>query len=124
MVGVNVSGLNFNVESYLTYSQIQQIVESVKILGTWAERETNIDMLLLYHATDLGQDEIQKRSHDEWLKLGVIDSVKSCVKNYHRVHEAIEYTESTGRAVAQILQILQQGPLMEFLEKYGRNKKQ
>ena len=123
MVEVEIGELKFNVENYLTYSQIQQIVESVKTLGTWAERETNIDMLLLYHATDLGQDEIQKRSHDEWLKMGVIDSVKNHVNNYDRVHEAIEYTESTWRSMAQILQILQQGPLMEFLEKYGRNKK-
>ena len=123
MVEVEIGELKFKIENYLTYSQIQQIVESVKTLGTWAERETNIDMLLLYHATDLGQEEIQKRAHDEWLKMGVIDSVKNHVNNYDRVHEAIEYTESTGRAVAQILQILQQGPLMEFLEKYGRNKK-
>ena len=123
MVEVEIGELKFKIENYLTYSQIQQIVESVKTLGTWAERETNIDMLLLYHATDLGQEEIQKHTHDEWLKMGVIDSVKNHVNNYDRVHEAIEYTESTGRAVAQILQILQQGPLMEFLEKYGRNKK-
>lgn len=123
MVEVEIGELKFGIENYLTYSQIQQIVESVKTLGTWAERETNIDMLLLYHATDLGQDEIQKRTHDEWLKMGVIDSVKNHVNNYDRIHEAIEYTESTQRTMAQILRILEQGPLMEFLEKYGRNKK-
>ena len=123
MVEVEIGELKFGIENYLTYSQIQQIVESVKTLGTWAERETNIDMLLLYHATNLGQEEIQKHSHDEWLKMGVIDSVKSHVNNYDRVHEAISYTESTQRTVAQILSILEQGPLMEFLEKYGRNKK-
>ena len=89
MTEVNIDNLTFNVEDYLTYSQIQQIVESVKTLDTWAERETNIDMLLLYHATDLGQEEIQKRTHDEWLKMGVIDSVKSYVNNCDRVHEAI-----------------------------------
>ena len=123
MVEVEIGELKFGIENYLTYSQIQQIVESVKTLGTWAERETNIDMLLLYHATNLGQEEIQKHSHDEWLKMGVVDSVKSHVNNYHRVHEAIEYTESTGRVIAQILQILQQGPLMEFLEKQSGHKK-
>ena len=123
MVEVEIGELKFGIENYLTYSQIQQIVESVKTLGTWAERETNIDMLLLYHATNLGQDEIQKRTHDEWLKMGVIDSVKNHINNYDRVHEAISYTESTQRTMAQILKILEQGPLMEFLEKYGRNKK-
>lgn len=123
MVEVEIGGLKFKIENYLTYSQIQQIVDSVKILGTWAERETNIDMLLLYHATDLGQEEIQKHTHDEWLKLGVIDSIKNHVINYNRIHEAISYTESTQRTVAQILKILEQGPLMEFLEKYDRNKK-
>lgn len=36
------------VNRYLTYAQIQQIAEATMKFHTWAERQQNIDMLILF----------------------------------------------------------------------------
>ena len=94
------------VNPYLTYDQIQQIVNAVIKFDTWAERQQNIDMLVLYHVTDIGKDGIESHTHDEWLQSGIIDAVKNNIKNYNKIKEAIKYTESTERALAQIIKRL------------------
>ena len=90
------------VETYLTYAQIQNIVNAVCKFDTWAEREQNIDILLLHYATDLTDEEIEKYGHIILLQSGVIDEVKESVKNFDKIYEAIAYTESIGRSLASI----------------------
>ena len=107
-----------NVNPYLTYAQIQQIVDGVKTMDNWAERQINIDIGILYHATDIGKDKIEEFGHDALLQSGLIDKVKSKVKNVSQIYEAIEYTESTKRALAQILKQLPE--LSKKLEKVGK----
>lgn len=107
-----------NVNPYLTYAQIQQIVDGVKTMDNWAERQINIDIGILYHATDIGKDKIEEFGHDVLLQSGLIDKVKSKVKNVSQIYEAIEYTESTQRALAQILKQLPE--LSKKLEKVGK----
>lgn len=92
--------------NYLTYAQIQHIVEATMKFDSWGERQQNIDMLLLVHATDMDVKEIEGHSHDEFLESGLIDAVKYHVCNYEQVVEALEWTESTPRALGQILKIL------------------
>ena len=46
------------VNRYLTYAQIQQIAEATMKFHTWAERQQNIDMLILIHATDMTVEEM------------------------------------------------------------------
>ena len=99
------------VNRYLTYAQIQQIVEATMKFHTWAARQQNIDMLVLVHATDMTVEEIEKHTHDELLQCGLIDKVTSNIENMWDVGYALEYHESTQRALAQIL-----GEINKFMD--------
>lgn len=103
------------VKSYLTYAQIQSIVNAVCKFDTWAERQQNIDVLILHFATDLTDDEIEQYGHDLLIQTGVIDEVKTNIKNLNQIYEAIEYTQSTQRALNQIVKELPK--IMEPLRK-------
>lgn len=92
--------------NYLTYAQIQHIVEATMKFDSWGERQQNIDMLLLVHATDMDVKEIESHTHDEFLQSGLLDAVKYCVCNYDQIFEGLNWTESTPRALNQILKIL------------------
>ena len=91
-----------HVNQYLTYAQIQQIVNSVAKIDTWSEREQNIDMLILLHATDIGIDSLEKNEHNVLLESGLIDSVKENIRNLSSVYDAIKYNESIQRSLIQI----------------------
>ena len=93
---------DINVNPYLTYAEIQTIANKVKALDSWAEREETIDMYVLYFATDIGKANIDNYNHDTLLKSGVIDVVKSCIKNLEQITEAIKYEESPMRILMQI----------------------
>lgn len=93
---------DINVSPYLTYAEIQTIANKVKSLDSWAEREETIDMYVLYFATDIGKANIDNYNHDTWLKSGVIDAVKSYIKNLEQITEAIKYEESPMRILMQI----------------------
>lgn len=110
-----------HVNPYLTYAQIQAIVNGVKGLDGWAEREQNIDMCVLAFATDIPTEKLEELGHDALLQSGLIDAVKWEIKNLHGVYEAIEYTESTKRALAQIIKALPkyQEQLDSVVKKYG-----
>lgn len=110
-----------HVNPYLTYAQIQAIVNGVKGLDGWAEREQNIDMCVLAFATDIPTEKLEELGHDALLQSGLIDAVKWEIKNLHGVYEAIEYTESTKRALAQIIKALPkyQEQLDAVVKKYG-----
>lgn len=90
------------INRYLTYAQIQQICNAVRQFETWSERQKNIDLLLLYHATDMTQEEIESHSDEELLQSGLIDTVKEAVKNYDDIYDAIDYTESISKAVTKV----------------------
>lgn len=113
--GAKVFDKDITVKRYLTYDQIQFIVNTVCQFDSWAEREQNIDILLLHYATDLSDTEIEEFGHSALLQSGVIDEVKASVKNYNRIHEAIDYTQSTARAMNQIVKELPK--LLEPLKK-------
>lgn len=93
---------DINVSPYLTYAEIQTIANKVKALDSWAEREETIDMYVLYFATDIGKTNIDNYNHDTWLKSGIIDAVKSYIKNLEQITEAIKYEESPMRILMQI----------------------
>lgn len=90
------------INRYLTYAQVQQICNAVRQFETWSERQKNIDLLLLYHATDMTQEEIESHSDEELLQSGLIDTVKEAVKNYDDIYDAIDYTESISKAVTKV----------------------
>lgn len=97
-----------HVNQYLTYAQIQQIVNAVVSFDTWSERHQNIDMLILYHATDINKDELEKYDIDILKQSGLIDTVKNNIVNLNELNEAIEYTTSIQRALSQILKQMPQ----------------
>ena len=109
------------VNPYLTYAQIQAIVNGVKGLDSWAEREQNIDMCVLAFATDIPTEKLEELGHDELLQSGLINAVCGEIKNLFSVYEAIEYTESTKRALAQIIKALPkyQEQFDAVVKKYG-----
>lgn len=92
-----------HVTPLLTYIQIQQIINAVIKYDNWAERQQDIDLLVLYHATDLTKENIEKSGHELLYKCGLINDVKACIENYGLIQEGIEYTESTVRALSQVL---------------------
>ena len=110
------------VNPYLTYAQIQAIVNGVKSLDSWAEREQNIDMCVLAFATDIPAEKLEEVGHDVLLQSGLINAVCGEIKNLFSVYEAIEYTESTKRALAQIIKALPkyQEQLDAVVKKYGK----
>ena len=110
------------VNPYLTYAQIQAIVNGVKSLDSWAEREQNIDMCVLAFATDIPTEKLEELGHDALLQSGLINAVCGEIKNLFSVYEAIEYTESTKRALAQIIKALPkyQEQIDAVVKKYGK----
>ena len=90
------------VNQYLTYAQIVQIAQAVSQFTNWAERQQNIDILVLFHATNMGKEKIESMTHDEMLTSGLLEAVKNNVVNYYQIKDCIDYTDSIQRALSQI----------------------
>ena len=109
---VYLEDYDITVNKYLTYAQIQQIANAVVAASandaddTWANRETNIDMLVLYHATDIGKEKLEEIGHDDLLTSGLIQAVREQIKNYYEIFEAIDYIENNQRAINKLLKSL------------------
>ena len=109
---VYLEDYDITVNKYLTYAQIQQIANAVVAASandaddTWANRETNIDMLVLYHATDIGKEKLEEIGHDNLLTSGLIEAVRYCIENLYNVDEAIDYIENNQRAINKMLKSL------------------
>ena len=118
---VYLEEFDVHVNPYLTYAQIQAIVNGVEGLDSWAEREQNIDMCVLAFATDIPTEKLEELGHDALLQSGLINAVCGEIKNLFSVYEAIEYTESTKRALAQIIKALPkyQEQFDAVVKKYG-----
>lgn len=101
------------VTPYLDYAQIQQIVNGAMTTSDWAERQTNIDMLLLYHTTDIGKETIEQYNHEVLLQSGLIDEVKNNIRNLNQLYQAIEWTEGATN-VQRVL-----GKLITQLNQFG-----
>ena len=109
---VYLEDYDITVNKYLTYAQIQQIANAVVEASvndsddTWANRETNIDMLMLYHATDIGKEKLEEIGHDALLTSGLIEAVRYRINNLYNIDEAIDYIENNQRAINKMLKSL------------------
>lgn len=109
---VYLEDYDITVNKYLTYAQIQQIVNAVVAASandsddTWVNRETNIDMLVLYHATDIGKEKLEEIGHDVLLTSGLIKAVRCRIENIYNIYEAIDYIENNQRAINKMLKSL------------------
>ena len=90
-----VEDYGVHIKSYLTYSEIQAIANAATKFDTWAERNENIDILLIHFATDMDDN-------DKLLKSGLIDIVKSTVINFYEIDAAIAFAESPMRLLTKI----------------------
>ena len=109
---VYLEDYDITVNKYLTYAQVQQIANAVVASSandsddTWANRETNIDMLMLYHATDIGKEKLEEIGHDALLTSGLIEAVRYRINNLYNIDEAIDYIENNQRAINKMLKSL------------------
>lgn len=106
---------DINVNQYLSYAEIQKIVNSTEELAkskdqnnemfdSWSNRNQNIDMILLVCATDIPLDILEKTSHATFVQCGLIEAVKANIKNYNQLEEAFKYTESWDKILIYGLQ--------------------
>ena len=127
---VYLEDYDITVNKYLTYAQVQQIANAVVAASmddsedTWANRQTNIDMLMLYHATDIGKEKLEEIGHDILLSSGLIKAVVNEIENYFDIYEAINYIEDNQRAIGKMLKslpkILEESKgLQGLMKKYG-----
>ncbi len=103
-----IEEFDINVNDYLTYAEIQVIVNSIVKLDSWSERQTNIDMLVLNFATDIGAEKLQEIGHESLLESGLIDEVNNNIVNYTQIYEGIRYTESIVKALNDIVKLFPQ----------------
>lgn len=110
---VYLEGYDVSVSTYLTYAQIQQIANATVQLDTWAERQQNIDMLVLLHATDIETETLMNTDADIFLTSGLVRKVKGIIRNYNDIYEAIKYTESTQNTIKNFIKVLGNLPALE-----------
>lgn len=109
---VYLEDYDITVNKYLTYAQIQQIANAVVAASvndsddTWANRQTNIDMLMLYHATDISKEQLEEIGHDNLLTSGLIEAVRYRIENLYDINGAIDYIENNQRAINKMLKSL------------------
>lgn len=123
---------DIDINEYLTYAQIQQIVNAVikasKENDSWSERQTNIDMLVLFHTTNIGKEKLEEIGHEALLTSGLISRVNCHVMNLQKVYEAIDFTESWKRALyklsAQLPEMAKSDAFKAALNKYGKSSKE
>lgn len=127
---VYLEDYDITVNKYLTYAQIQQIANAVVAASvndsddTWANRQTNIDMLMLYHATDIGKEKLEEIGHDTLLTSGLIEAVRYRIENLYNVDDAIDYIENNQRAINKMLKslpkVLEEAKgLQDLMKKHG-----
>ena len=106
---------DIHVNKYLSYAQIQQIVDTLEqlakeksIIGRpcdyWAARQQHIDMMVLAQATDIPEETLKEKSiHTVFQNNGIIDAVKANIINYNQLEEAIQYTEKWDKTLTKIV---------------------
>ena len=91
-----------SVKKYLTYSQIQNIINTVMQYQTWAERQSIIDEMLICYITDLSQKEVEEKGMDYFVQSGLVDYLHYAVENYFDIFRGLEYHESVGKALMEL----------------------
>lgn len=100
---VHLEKYDISVKPYLSYDEIQVILNAVEQFDTWSERQTNIDVLMLYFCTDIGKDKIEEIGHELLLSSGLIDDVRRKVINMNEVYAGLAYNDSISREMKLIM---------------------
>lgn len=107
---------DIEVKQYLTFSQIQEIINSILQVDTYEERENTINYLLLVFMTNIGKEVVDELGPDIFVESGLMNEVKDSIKNIDKLYEGITYHESTGKALREISK-----SLPTYLEEMKKN---
>lgn len=111
---------DIKIKKFLTYAQIQKIIETTMQYKTWAERQTNIDMMILCYVTDIGVNEIQENGIDKFVESGLMSEVYNVVNNIYEIYDGLEYHESIAKALFELSEKLPE--IKNTLQKELNNK--
>lgn len=93
---------DITIKNFLTYAQIQKIINTTLQYKTWSERKTNIDMMILCYVTNIGVDKIQEIGIDEFVESGLMNEVYNAVNNIYEIYRGLEYHESVAKALFEL----------------------
>ena len=110
------------VNPYLTYAQIQQISNAMTLDWKWAEGQENLDMLVLFHVTNLTKEELENVGHEALFSSGLIEAVYKSIRNLDQLKDALDYKQSFARSMIQLIKQWPKTiqPLKEAIDKYER----
>lgn len=111
-----------HVKPYLSYAEIQAIVNSTMQFESWAERQQNIDMLMLAYGTDISLEKLQEIGHETLYNSGLIGEVRMAMINWADIYEALEYEESMVKVINNIAKNLPK-EVEPLIKKVVRNGK-
>ena len=101
-IKIHFGDYDISVNRYLTYAQIQSVVNQARQFESWADRQQCIDMLVLAFATDISKKELDSHNHDYWLTIGLIPNIEQHIENYIQIEDALKYEESPVRILLQL----------------------
>lgn len=101
-ITIKLTQWDVEVNPYLSYAQIQGIAKSVMEFDTWAERQANMDALILHYATNISTEDIERIGVDAFEASGLMDDVRHHIGNLYMIDECIEYHESVKSSLARI----------------------
>lgn len=107
---VHVDEYEIDVKKYLGYDEIQKIIETTLVRDNFADREKNIDMLLLHYAAGIPIEQLEKADPDVYLKSGLVDCVKGINENWYKINRGIEHYTSTTRLLGALITEIQKLP--------------
>ena len=72
---------------------------------------------------DAGLDKLKKLGHDNLLAAGVVDMVRNGVKNFNKIYDAIQFTESSLQYVGKFIKLLQSDKAKALIKQDAGAKK-
>jgi len=92
-----------NVHPYLSLAQIDLIAKGVCATEPdYVTRKMTEDMLVLFHATDIGKEVLEATEYDLLCKSGLIKAVRDKIKNIDDIQNDLHYTESIERSLTML----------------------
>lgn len=113
------------VKRYLTYAEIQSIVDALEKLEKWSDRQTVVDLLILTYATNMDKEQLKNTPHDVLLSSGLIEQVTGCIDNLYQVTDAISFNNSFVNIMANLVKNMPKltEEIKKVADKYANSKK-
>lgn len=99
---------DINVDTYLSLSDIMNIVHGALGYSNLVERDVFIAMVTLQCATDISENEIDALDEDLIFTSGLVDAVVGCIANYNLIDFYINKYEGMDYKIAEFIEVLNQ----------------